>query len=180
MHVHLKPIDVAIARAGGDTATLRVIEQCRQCRAAAHRVEEWIQLADHPDPLVAAEIEMGLLRLDTLRSLTFSQATQLLRDDPEYHRWGLTRLVLLSAKHHARRGAPAEHIWTSLELLTLGFELAARLDPGSYGEIPCIRICLQVLETGFQALSSLLEAEELDRACHQLFPRIYALLETLE
>lgn len=181
MHVHLKPIDVAIARAHADTVTLRAIKRCPQCRAAAHRVEEWMELAGHHDPLIAAEIEMGHLRLETLRSLTLLQAIQRIAEDPEYHRWGLTRLVLLKARSLGRQGAPAEQIWTALELVVLSFELVPRLDPELYGGVACLRIALQVLETGFQLLSCIVDGtEELDRARERVFQRIYALLETFE
>ena len=180
MHVHLKPIDVALARVQGDTSTLRAIGRCPQCLAATQRVDEWMQLADHHDPLVAAEIEMGHLRLDTLTGLTLPQAIQLIRDDPEYHRWGLTRLVILSARRLCHRGAPPEQTWTAFRFVILGLELVPRLDPVLYGAVACLRIGLQVLETGLQLLSCLVDdTEYLDRARDLTFRRIYALLETM-
>jgi hypothetical protein len=179
MHVHLKPIDVALARAQADTEVLRAIEQCPRCRAAAHRVDEWMELADHSDPLVAAEIEMGHLRLENLRSLALGEAVRRIREDPEYHRWGVTRLVLLSARRLGRRGATADRIQRAFRLAILGFELAPRLDPHVYGSIPWLRINLQVMETGFQVLATVADTKGLDRARERTFRRIYALLETL-
>lgn len=179
MHVHLKPIDIALARAQGDTSTLRVIDRCPRCRAAAHEVDEWMELADHHDPLVAAEIQMGHLRLDTLTGLTLSRAIQRIQEDPEYHRWGLTRLVILSARRLGRRGATPEQTLTAFELVILGLELAPRLDPEFYGGVSSLRLHLQVIETAFQVVTSLLDAEELDRARERAFGQIYALLETL-
>lgn len=180
MHVHLKPIDVALARAHADAATLRLTERCPQCRAAAVQVDEWTTLADHSDPLVAAEIEMGRIRLETLRSLPLSQALELIRTDPEYHRWGLTRLVLLAAREYGCREASAEETWSAFELVLFGLELVPRLDPELYGGVSCLRIGLQLLETGLQVVTSILDAEDLDRARERVFRRIYALLETFE
>jgi hypothetical protein len=88
-----------------------------------------MELADHPDPLVAAEIEMGHLRLEDLRSLALGEAVRRIREDPEYHRWGVTWLVLLTARRLGRRGVTADRTQRGFRLAILGFELAQRLDP---------------------------------------------------
>ena len=176
MHVHLKPIDIAIARTEGNSQRLRLVEVCPQCRRALQTLHDWTLLADHPDPMVAAEIEMGHRRLDRLLSLPLEQALRLIRTDEEFHRWGLTRLTILAALHAALHDKDLDR---AFKLVTLSLQLSAVLDPDLYGAGDCLRIGFQAIEACVRILATSRGGSELDRVIEASFLQIYTLLDSL-
>ena len=63
MHNHLNPHEVASARTLADHDRLELTRTCPRCREAAYALDRWILLADHPDVLVAGEIEFANSRM---------------------------------------------------------------------------------------------------------------------
>lgn len=174
MHVHLKPIDIAIARTEGKASTLRLVEVCPACRLAAQTLNDWTLLADHADPMVAAEIEMGHRRLDKLLSLPLERALRLVKMDEEFHRWGLTRLTILAALHAALHDDEPDQ---ASKLAVLSLQLTALLDPELYGAGDCLRISFQAIEAGLRVLAASGGRSELDHALEASFFEIYTLLD---
>jgi|GEM_PF-6588956 len=174
MHVHAEPVHVAIARSEGDSAALREIEQCSVCRKAAETLDEWMILADHPDPLVGGEIQMCRHRLEVLQGLSIPEAQRKIDSDLEYPRWGLTRLMILKARRALRYEDRIEH---ALRLALLALYLAARLEPDFYGPDHCLRINLQAIETSCIVLAASLGDNELVRVLEGAFRSIYTMLK---
>jgi len=174
MHVHAEPVHVAIARSEGDSAALREIEQCPECRKASDTLDEWMILADHPDPLVGGEIQMCRRRLEHIQALTLAEAQRKIDSDLEYPRWGLTRLMILEARRALSYEDRIEH---ALRLATLALYLAARLEPDFYGPDHCLRINVQAIEASCIVLAASLGDTELVRALEAAFRSIYKVLK---
>lgn len=177
MHKHLTPHTLAAARSfGADRlAVEHLIRTCPTCRQAAQRLERWVEIADHPDLLVAAELDMGQRRLDKLRQVSPEEARRLIAGDDELHRWGVARLALLSAQVKLEESEPEPgEVEEACRLARLAVDVATHLSSELYGPVHCLRIHHEAVEIYLRAQQALATPEDPDRALERLLEQFQA------
>lgn len=101
MHEHYTPHTLAWHLAEASEPAHQVeatLNRCPECARARETLGRWSRQLDHPDPLVACEIESSWRRLLRLLERPDQEWDPLIRLDPELQGWGLAWRLLAESK----------------------------------------------------------------------------------
>ncbi len=134
-HEHYTPFTVSLDLGEASEREAAAIRSrfagCQVCEAALGELDGWLEVLRHTDPRVGPEF---VTRHHFLSKLLGSSETHqgriaLLERDDLFHHWGLCTLLVEESEKH-RSTLPN----LALNLAELAENVAAKLDPGFYGE----------------------------------------------
>lgn len=122
---HLRPHLLASFRSEGISVDTTAHPALREAQDA---LDSWLERADHPEPMVACELDLAPALVDELLPLSLDDKIDRLEQEARFRRWGLA--VHLLEEGYAHRFSQPRRC---LRLSCLGLRVVRSLDSGYYG-----------------------------------------------